>query len=195
VKRWVVDTNVPIVANGRMDGSGGSLKPSVSCQLAAIGFLESLLRSGRILLDAAGEIQEEYHRHLSPRGQPGVGDRFYQEVLRSSLKRVERIDLPKDMSGSFVDFPGDPTLATFDLSDRKFAALGFRAKAPVAVATDRGWVNARAALTAHGLDIRFLCGERKDGWFAADDRSPAQTRGSNSRGVAPPPAKQRRGRN
>jgi len=165
VTRCVVDTNVPIVANGRPDTSRGSRQPTPGCRLAAIDFLENILRNGRILLDAGGEIQKEYRAYLHGSGQPGVGDRFYLEVLRSGPNRVERIDLPKRADGSYEDFPADPNLANFDRSDRKFVALGLRAKAPVAVATDSDWVLAKTALSTHGLTVRFLCGDDPKNWF------------------------------
>jgi hypothetical protein len=133
--------------------------------LAAIDFLDSLLKGGRVLLDLAGEIQAEYARHLRPAGQPGVGDRFYQAVLHSAPQRVERIVLPTAPDGSYVDYPRDPALASFDPSDRKFAALAVRAKAPVVVATDSDWITARAPLDAHGVSIRFLCGCDPARWF------------------------------
>jgi hypothetical protein len=161
-----VDTNVPIVANGRADDTGGGL-PSAHCRLAAIDFLESILEDGRILLDLAGEIQAEYGRHLRPAGQPGVGDRFYQSVLHSAPQRVERMALPKRVDGSFADYPRDAELASFDLSDRKFVALSRRAKAPVVVATDSDWVESRAALTRYGVKIVFLCGCNPTTWFQA----------------------------
>lgn len=73
--RCTVDTSVPIVANGRVDPTDrGGRPPSIACRLAAIAFLECLLRDGCMVLDVEGEIQAEYHRHLYPRGQPGVGE-------------------------------------------------------------------------------------------------------------------------
>ncbi|WP_421994530.1 hypothetical protein [Roseococcus sp.] len=164
MKRFVVDTNVPIVANGRADGAGGG-SPSVDCRQASIEFLTRLLSDGRVLLDLNGEIQAEYHRHLHPKGQPGVGDRFYLAVLQSAPERVERLELPKAADGSFEDFPVDAALASFDLSDRKFAALARRAKVPVGVATDSDWVHAGAALRKNGVKIKFLCGCAPGIWF------------------------------
>jgi hypothetical protein len=105
--------------------------------IAATDFLKALVDSGRVVLDLEGEIQEEYHRYLNPRGQPGVGDRFYQVILESAPNRVERISLPKDpATDEFVDFPNDPALNGFDRSDRKFAAAARKAEVPVATATD-----------------------------------------------------------
>lgn len=129
---------MPIVANGNADIGANSGSPSIACRLASIEFIEKILSKGRLVVDLAGEIQSEYHRHLNPKGQPGVGDRFYQTVINSAPSRVERIALEKDGQGNYVDFPTDPSLNGFDPSDRKFAALARKEKIPVANATDSG---------------------------------------------------------
>src|SRR4051794_35012976 len=95
--RCTVDTNVPIVANGR--SGQNEVSPSVDCRLAAVTFLQLLLKSGAILLDLDGAIQAEYRALLNPSGQPGVGDRFYREVLSSAPHLVERIELPRRADG------------------------------------------------------------------------------------------------
>ena len=84
------------------------------CKLAAIEFLQEALATGSVVLDQAGEIEAEYHRYLSPREQPGVGDRFYMEVLNSLPGRIERVHLPKDEAGKYDDFPNVPELECFD---------------------------------------------------------------------------------
>lgn len=165
MKGFVVDTNVPIVANGREDRTNGGCTPSPDCRLAAIDFLDAILKGGHVLLDFGGEIQMEYRRHLNPAGQPGVGDRFYQAILQSAPQRVKRVELPKAADGSFEDFPMDAALTTFDPSDRKFVALACRSKAPVAVATDSDWVMAETALRSNGVMIDFLCGCDTSTWF------------------------------
>lgn len=165
MKRAIVDTNVPIVANGMADGTVGSGTPSLDCREAAVDFLTELLKHGRVVLDLAGEIQAEYSRHLKPAGQPGVGDRFYQAVLFSAPQRVERIELPKDHAGNFTHYPNDPELVSFDPSDRKFVALALHAKAPVVVATDSDWVESKAALQRNRVKIVFLCGCDTKKWF------------------------------
>jgi hypothetical protein len=166
VNRHVVDTNVPIVANGRPDRSEGSRVVSPSCRLAAVEFLERLLARGRILLDLGGDIQEEYHRYLQPRGQPGVGDQFYRHVLLSAPERVERVNLPRRDDGSYVDFPDATGLADFDPSDRKFAALARRTRAPVASGTDTDWLDHRPHLEANGINVLFVCGCEPKQWFS-----------------------------
>lgn len=137
------------------------------CRLAAIEFLQEVLERGCVVLDLAGEIQHEYRRYLSPRGQPGVGDRFYLEILNSAPGRVERVDLPKNEGGEYEDFPNTTEFATFDPSDRKFAALARRERIPVVNATDSDWLNHRTALGASGIFVRFVCGSDPRSWFAA----------------------------
>ncbi|MGA8169228.1 MAG: hypothetical protein WB816_00085 [Methylocystis sp.] len=164
MSRYVVDTNVPIVANGRPNPNDSGV-PSITCRVAAIEFLVNTLESGKILLDLAGEIQAEYRRYLNPRGQPGVGDRFYLEVLNSAPKRIERVELPKRDDGQYVDLPQALIDVNFDPSDRKFAALANREKSPVINATDSDWLNHRDVLESSGVRVKFLCGRRKSEWF------------------------------
>ena len=163
--RRVVDTNVAIVANGRADEARGSRQPSVDCRLAAVEFLEALLRRGRIVVDSDGEIQSEYRRHLNPSGEPGVGDRFYREVLNRG-GRIDRVVLVVRPDGSYAAFPDDPALEGFDRSDRKFAAAARLSKAPVANSVDSDWLDYRAALAGHGIAVDFVCGCNRTAWFA-----------------------------
>jgi hypothetical protein len=156
---------VPIVANGRQDPEDIGQHPSLMCRLAAIEFLEEVRARGCVVLDLAGEIEAEYHRHLSPRGQPGVGDRFYLEVLNSAPGRIERVHLPKGEDGEYEDFPQAAELASFDVSDRKFAALARRERIPVANATDSDWLIHCAALAVNMISVHFVCGCDRVTWF------------------------------
>lgn len=161
--RRVVDTNVPIVANGR------DTNASVDCRLAAVKFLSRLCLRGITVLDLGGEIQEEYRRNLNPRGQPGVGDRFYQIILHSAPSHVERVDLPIDpLTGEYNDFPRAPALANFDTSDRKFAAAARRCGVPIANATDTGWLDHYPALKANGIMVELVCGCDAAKWFEGE---------------------------
>lgn len=113
-----------------------------------------------------GDMLAEYRRLLSPSGQPGVGDRFLYEVLVNYGERVERIDLEKRADGSFVDFPDDARLASFDHDDRKFAAASRKCQVPVVNATDTDWLNHREILAENGIEVEFLCGLNRGTWFA-----------------------------
>jgi hypothetical protein len=164
VNRFVVDTNVAVVANGRSDENGGRI-PSIDCRFAAVEFLLELMETGTVLLDLAHEIQSEYRNQLRPSGQPGVGDQFYRTVLNSAPNRIERIDLPKGEDGEYSDLPRSLIKANFDRSDRKFAALAKRTNAAVANATDSDWVIHHKTIIATGIQVKFICGFDRDRWF------------------------------
>lgn len=158
--RRVVDTNVPVVANGR------NTNASVDCRLATIEFLNLLVKGGQTVLDLGGAIQEEYRTYLNPDGEPGVGDRFYQMILHSAPTRVHRIDLPMNPSNlEYIDFPNDRALHSFHRSDRKFAAAARKCGSPVANATDRDWLDHRLALENNGIVVDFVCGCDPVSWF------------------------------
>ena len=165
MSRCVVDTNVAIIANGRPDPA--DLKPpSLTCRIAAVTFLTEIVKNGRVLLDVAGAIQDEYRRYLNPHGAPGVGDRFYQEVLHSSPKLVERVNLPMRPDGEYEDVHQSLIDAGFDPSDRKFVALAHREGVPVKNATDTDWIEHAAALAEAGIQVDNLCGCDDNLWFA-----------------------------
>lgn len=157
--RYVVDTNVPIVANG------GDANIAIDCRIAAIELLQEALGKGIIYLDTSGEIQLEYSQYLSPRGQPGVGDRFYLEVINSHPDKVARIEVHKRPDGEFEDLPQPIIDAGFDPSDRKFAAVAIKADAHVYNAVDPDWIEHRAVIEANGIPIILLCGCDKKQWF------------------------------
>ncbi len=160
MKRRVVDTNVGIVANGR------NTNATLSCRLAALDALASIVNNGRIVVDSAGKMEVEYRAHFNPSGQPGVGDRFFQAVLMDFVGKVERVELAQRADGSFVDFPDDPALATFDLSDRKFAAAARKVGVAVLNAVDSDWSDHYAALVRNGIEVDFVCGLNTALWFA-----------------------------
>ena len=124
-----------------------------------------LVKDGQVLLDLAGEIQAEYRRHLHPSGAPGVGDRFYQEVLRSSPLIVERVYLPRRPDGEYVDVPQTVIECGFDPSDRKFVALAHRENVPVFISTDTDYVEHQVVLSASGIQVSYLCGCDPARWF------------------------------
>lgn len=156
-----MDTNVPVVANCRDDGD----RPVASaCQEATVKFLQEILKGGKVFVDEAGEVMAEYKRHLNPSGQPGVGDRFYQQLLRI-VSRIERVELPVCSDDEFADLHPEIRASSFDRDDRKFAALAANRDVPVANATDRDWIEHRDLLERHGIKIKFLCGCDPDHWF------------------------------
>ncbi|GAB2695781.1 hypothetical protein GCM10011495_10050 [Hymenobacter frigidus] len=153
--RYLIDTNVAIVANGKSDASP-------ACVVAAIERLERLIAGEILVLDDAEHILTEYRRHLSPHGQPGTGDQFFRWIWEQAAynpQHCEQVTLVLDADGSFAAYPKASELADFDLSDRKFvaAALTHPAKPPVVNATDTDWHHHHAALSRQGVQVEFLC--------------------------------------
>jgi len=160
----IVDTNVPVVANGRAE------QVSIECVLACTKQLQQITQQGRLILDNQWHILREYMRHLSPSGQPGVGDAFLKWVFNNIANPacVETVSItpanPADPDGTdFQEFPDDPVLASFDPSDRKFVAVcvAHPQHPSILNATDRDWWDFRDALSDHGVRVRFLCEEGK----------------------------------
>lgn len=147
-----VDTNVLVVANGRND------QATPECQLAAIESLLAIKGSESVVLDAGGEILDEYKRHCSYAGQPGVGDEFFRWVFdnQHSLRAVE---LQPHVGRRFEEFPVDPDLEHFDWDDRVFVSVSRACDDDnqIVNAVDSDYMMARAALERAGIDVRELC--------------------------------------
>lgn len=154
---FVVDTNVPVVANGR------SKQADPDCVIACIDAMGEVRNRGTIVLDDGGLILDEYMRNLSMSGQPGAGDVFMKWVwnVQADNTQCERVVLSLRSGGKddFNEFPDDPDLANFDRSDRKFVAvaLASRKKPVVLNAVDTDWAEHHRALAKHGVRVQFLC--------------------------------------
>jgi hypothetical protein len=157
--RFIVDTNVPVVAN--------RAAPHVSpgCVIACTRRLDELCQSQTLVLDDGWHILGEYRLHLRSVGQPGVGDAFLKWVLTNlrNPRRVDYVHLTPRADGAdspeFIEFPSDAALQGFDRSDRKFvaAALAHPDHPPVLNASDTDWWHYRQALNLHGVQIEFVC--------------------------------------
>lgn len=160
---WVVDTNVPVVANGRAD------QASPACVINCIARLSEVRTRGKVVLDEGMLILNEYMSNLSMSGQPGAGDYFMKWVwdnqgMPECCERVTitpRADSPED----FAEFPEDARLNGFDRADRKFVAVALSAptRPTVLNATDADWWNYRTPLVEHGVRIEFLCPDQFEG--------------------------------
>ena len=150
----IVDTNVPIVANT------GAVQASVRCVTNCSERLAEIKREHTLVLDDGWHILGEYMNNLRSTGQPGVGDAFLKWVLtnRGSPLRCELVRITPQ-GESFAEFPADPELAEFDLSDRKFVAVAIvhPEHPPVLNATDSDWWHYREALERHGVSVDFVC--------------------------------------
>lgn len=153
----VIDTNVPVVANG-----GHESGPR--CQLEAIRVIREITAGGGLVLDTGGRIFSEYQTYLSFSGQPGVGDEFFRWVHDFQWRdeyctRVMLTPTAADPD-DFVEFPSTtPGLETFDRADRKFIAVAVAngAHTEVVEATDGEWWECREAFSEAGITITFIC--------------------------------------
>lgn len=154
---FVVDTNVPVVANAR------SSQADPDCVIACIQSLQHIRDQGVILLDDALLILREYMRNLSMSGQPGPGDFFMKWVwtIQGHPDHCRQIAITqrRDDPTNFVEFPADPDLTGFDPSDRKFVAVALASNNTPEIlnAVDSDWAEHYAALTRHGVCVTFLC--------------------------------------
>jgi hypothetical protein len=154
---FIVDTNVPVIANGR------SSQADPDCVIACIVALTEVRDHGVILLDDALLILHEYMRNLSMSGQPGLGDFFMKWVwtIQAHPNHCKQVTItPRtDDPTNFIEFPNDADLTGFDRSDRKFVAVALASgNAPdVLDAVDSDWADYFAALTRNGIRLRFLC--------------------------------------
>jgi hypothetical protein len=157
----VVDTNVGVVANGRADQAGPD------CVLACVEALELVVSQGRLLVDDGMRIIREYQDNLSPSGAPGVGDRFLKWIWQnySNDTVCSQVSVTEDAERGFEEFPDDPSLVGFDVSDRKFVAVALASgvRAPILNSSDTDWWDYRTELAGHGIDIHFLCPELMNG--------------------------------
>lgn len=153
----VVDTNVILVANG----AHGDVSPE--CVLECVQRLKQLMQSGSIAIDDAYRILGEYQHKTSPRKGKGVGDLFVKWILTKLPDglRVHQVPLTELEEDQFAEFPVPTLEAAFDRPDRKFAAVanGHSEKPPIWQAADCKWLDWWPELKAHGVDVKFLCGD------------------------------------
>jgi len=118
----VVDTNVAKTANLATQPDLTSDVPD-KCVMACIEAIEHVINKKGLVIDAGGEIFDEYRQQLSMKGQPGVGDRFMRWVHdnRWSLPGAHRVTITSN-GDSYDEFPTHDDLNDFDMTDRKFVA-------------------------------------------------------------------------
>ncbi len=156
----IVDTNVPVVANGTSEQASPLCIHTCRLQLDQIVHGESIL-----VIDKDWRILREYTKSNLSSGAPGVGNKFLKWVLinKDNPQRCEQVPITLKSNAQhaddFCEFPNDADLAHFDRSDRKFVAVALTHtdKPPVFNAVDSDWWHYRQPLAAHGVRVEFLC--------------------------------------
>ncbi|MBF0239442.1 MAG: hypothetical protein HQM12_17200 [SAR324 cluster bacterium] len=158
-KKCIVDTNVPITANKAVNPEKIP-EDMLDCTLACIEAVEQVFKKGGLVLDSGDEIYDEYRKHLSFKGQPGMGDKFLKWVHDNRWKfpETDRVSITKQ-GESYAEFPEHEGLKSFDNSDRKFIAVSnaHPNKPPILQATDSKWLGWQKALGEVGITVHFLC--------------------------------------
>ena len=156
--RVIVDTNVPLVANGTAD------QASEDCVETCIDRLMQITEGNvKLVLDNQRRIIEEYRNKLNPGGFPGVGDAFLKwvEINWANPQQCDLVSITPidDLEIDFQEFPTDPALQDFDPDDRKFiaVALAHSEKPPILQAVDSAWWNYRDVFHRNGVTIDFIC--------------------------------------
>ncbi|WP_440070466.1 hypothetical protein [Streptosporangium sp. OZ121] len=156
--RAVIDTNVLIVANGKAD----HVEPG--CVISAIDFLEHAEKEGVVVIDSSWHIFEEYEKHCSYKGQPGVGDRFFLHLHRTQAdaRRVAKVDVNPDGQGSYEEIP--ETLRGFDPSDHKFVAtvIADERRSVIVNCADSDWREASKTLRENEINVVEICANERE---------------------------------
>ncbi len=172
----IIDTNIILVANGQNEDANFDAIDRCSRELEAV----QKGRHGLLLLDDAPDspdaswILTEYQNKSQPWSGQFPGDLFVRWILENQFNDAVILSIPitpqgdeRKTSGEPVDyeeFPRDPALQNFDLSDRKFVAVacGYQILEPdksavIVEASDSDFRIARPALKKAGVQLRFLC--------------------------------------
>lgn len=148
---YVLDTNVAVAANGR------DTHADISCQLACVKRIRTLIDEGILGIDDKGLIVQEYADRLNFSGAPGVGDVFFRYVFDQQYRedRIRRVAVhpSSDAGRGFEELPAND----FDSSDRKFLAVAVVADAVVLNATDSDWKEHAGLMDELGVHVEQLC--------------------------------------
>ena len=154
---FVVDTNVPVVANGRSE------QADPDCVITCIDALTEIRERGIVILDVTLLILQEYMGNLSMSGQPGPGDLFMKWLwsVQADERHCKQVPITPSKTDptSFDEFPQDVRLMAFDRSDRKFVAVALSSSSmpDVLNAVDSDWAEHFVALSEAGIKLKFLC--------------------------------------
>lgn len=145
-----------VVANGA--NAQANAEPDCACRLAAIDALTDIKDRRRLLLDAGGEILDEYRKHCSHSGQPGVGDQFFRWAHQNAAM-LASVSLTPHSGRRYAEFPSDQALASFDHDDRVFIAVAVTGPKPNRIlnAVDSDYRDHALALQQAGITVDELC--------------------------------------
>jgi predicted nucleic acid-binding protein len=150
--KFVIDTNVAIVASGR--DTHASEKCQDTCK-ELLGQCKDL----HIVIDNIGLILDEYANKLNPSGKPSIGDAFFKYLknYQYSSDKIQLVAITpiNDEQRGFEELPENQ----LDKSDRKFLATAVVAQATIVNATDSDWTEQKLLLDTLQINVKQLCSE------------------------------------
>lgn len=150
--RVVIDTNVLKVANGESE------QADYDCEDSAGRALEDAIRRKIVVIDDAHFIIDEYKKHCTYAGQPGVGNFFFKALTDNiaNPSRVLMVDIGTTQEEIALFIPDN--LMNFDNDDHKWIAAYLEGEAMAIInATDSDWEARKADLVAAGINVVELC--------------------------------------
>jgi hypothetical protein len=151
----VIDTNVLLVTNEQHENV------SPEGVIAWVERLERLRKSGCVVLDDGYEILREYGQKTKPNAGNRFGDGFLKWLLQNTgnPQCVAQVHIEKHAERGYAEFPDDIELHEFDHADRKFVAVSAAhpKRPPILQGTDSKWMLWSERLSAHGIEVEFLC--------------------------------------
>ena len=153
---YVVDTNVAIPANRGNESTAADVQ-------FCVDILTTIIGKGCIVIDSGGAIFEEYSKHLSRKGVPGLGDSFIKWLFDNQYSSPNIIhQVITETASGYEEFPVDDKLDKFDKSDMKFVAVA-NALTPhpiIVEATDSKWWKWAITLKKHNIKVKFADPEK-----------------------------------
>ena len=148
---WLATIKIYVRANGR------ETHADLQCQARCVERIESIKEHGVVAIDNRQKILDEYRRHLTHSGGPGVGDVSYKHVFDNQgcndRVRMVAITASADDGRGFDELPEN----RLDRSDRKFLAVAVAADAVLLNATDSDWGEQATLIQTLGVTVDQLC--------------------------------------
>lgn len=153
---YIVDTNVPLVAQG------SSIQMSNDCILNCASFLDQLFQGHFLLvIDNGYHLIDEYQNQMDKGTQYHYGNRFLKWVYtnQANPKKIKTVEINQLDEFNFKEVPQSIIDIGFDNSDRKFIAVAIanQNQASIAQAADSKWIGWENDLEKEGIKVLFLC--------------------------------------
>ena len=155
---YIVDTNVPIVAQG------DEHPMDLECELACVEFIEQVISNRHVIvIDDAFHVIREYQHKLNSKGQQKLGDLFLHWVLlnQANPSRVKQVSITQidTLGHDFDEYPNSLSHIEIDNSDKKFIAIAKVNGNPSTIvqSSDSKWIGWAKALQDEGIYVNFLC--------------------------------------